>query len=231
DVLGALAIDGLRQHGGGGGAVARDVRRLAGDLAHHLRAHVLERILQLDLLGDRDAVLRDRRGPELLVEDDVAALRSERDLDRVGQQVHAAKDRLPRLLTVDNLLRHVLNSSNGRPCRLATRPLLLLEDGEDLVFAHDEVLDAVNLDLLPGVLAEEDRVPFLHVERHALAVVLLLAGADSDDLALLRLLPGGVRDDDPAHLLLLLLDALDDDAVVERSDLHGVTPSWRTRLK
>ena len=59
DVLGALAVDGLREHGRGGGAVAGDVAGLARDLTHHLRAHVLERILQLDLLGDGDAVAKE----------------------------------------------------------------------------------------------------------------------------------------------------------------------------
>ena len=69
-----------------------DVGRLAGDLAHHLRAHVLERILQIDLLGDGHAVLGNRRRSELLVEDDVAALGAEGDLDRVGQLIDAARE-------------------------------------------------------------------------------------------------------------------------------------------
>ena len=106
DVLRAFAVDGLGEHGGGGGAVAGDVRRLARDLAHHLRAHVLERVLQLDFLGDGDAVLGDRRRSELLVEDDVAALGAEGDFDRVGQLVDAAEDGLARLLAVNDLLGH-----------------------------------------------------------------------------------------------------------------------------
>ena len=61
DELRALAEDRLREHGRGGGAVAGDVARLRGDFAHHLRAHVLELVLELDLLGDGDAVLGDRR--------------------------------------------------------------------------------------------------------------------------------------------------------------------------
>ena len=59
DGLDALAIDRLREHGGGGGAVPGDVGGLGGDFADHLCAHVLERVLQLDLLGDGDAVLGD----------------------------------------------------------------------------------------------------------------------------------------------------------------------------
>jgi hypothetical protein len=59
---------------------------------------VLEDVLDLDLAGDRDAVVGDRRRAELLVEHDVAALRAERDLDRVGEDVHAALERAPRVL-------------------------------------------------------------------------------------------------------------------------------------
>src|SRR5207249_6418033 len=76
DVAEALSEDGLRQHGGGGRAVAGDVGGLGRHFLQHLCAHVLVGVLQLDLLGDRDAVLRDRGAAELLVDDDVAALRT-----------------------------------------------------------------------------------------------------------------------------------------------------------
>src|SRR5690606_26652107 len=59
DRLHAFAHDGLGQHGGGGGAVAGGVVGLRGHFAHHLCAHVLELVLQLDLLGDGNAVLGD----------------------------------------------------------------------------------------------------------------------------------------------------------------------------
>jgi hypothetical protein len=74
-----------------GGAVTGDVVGLAGDLAHHLCAHVLELVGQFDLLGDGDAVLGDARCAERLVENDVAALRAERHPHGVGQDVHAAE--------------------------------------------------------------------------------------------------------------------------------------------
>ena len=95
DVLRAFAIDGLRQHRRRRRAVSGDVRRLARHFLHHLRAHVLERILQLDVLRHRDAVLGDGGRPELVVEDHVPPAWSECDLDRVGQAVHPAKNPLP----------------------------------------------------------------------------------------------------------------------------------------
>ena len=61
DRLRAFLDDRLGEHRGGGGAVAGDVVGLRGHLAHHLRAHVLELVLELDFLGDGDAVLGDAR--------------------------------------------------------------------------------------------------------------------------------------------------------------------------
>ena len=95
DVLRALAIDRLREHRCGRGAVTGRVGRLARDFAHHLRAHVLERVLEVDFLGHRHAVLGDGGGAELLVEDDVASLGAEGDFDRVGQLIDATQNRLP----------------------------------------------------------------------------------------------------------------------------------------
>ena len=95
--LGAFAHDRLRQHGRGGGAVAGDVVGLGGDFAHHLRAHVLELVLELDLLGDGDAVLGDAGRAEALVDHDVAALRAERDLHRIGEDVDAAQHAVARV--------------------------------------------------------------------------------------------------------------------------------------
>ena len=73
DELEALHEDGLGQYGG-----RRWCHRppwslcLRRDLAHHLRAHVLELAGQLDLLGDGDAVLGDDRRAVALFDDDVA---------------------------------------------------------------------------------------------------------------------------------------------------------------
>ena len=112
DVLQALADDGLPEHRGGRRAVAGDVRGRGRDLAHELRALILERVLDLDLAGDGDAVVRDRRGTELLVEDDVAALRAERHLDGVGYGVDAALERPTRLLVeLELLVSHGFRSS------------------------------------------------------------------------------------------------------------------------
>ena len=103
--------------------------------------------------------------------------------------------------------------------------LYALDHAEDFVLAHDDVLHAVDLDLGAGVLAEQDPVARLDVELDQRAVLEALAGADGDDLALERPLLGGVGDDDAAPGLLVLLDAADQDAILQGTDVHGFS-SW-----
>src|SRR5207247_6205633 len=94
----------------GRGAVAGDVVRRRGDLAHELCALVLEHVLDLDLTRDRDTVIRDRRRAELLVEHDVPTLRAKGDLDRIREDVDAALERATRILVELQLLVSHLSS-------------------------------------------------------------------------------------------------------------------------
>src|SRR5581483_6419054 len=122
----ALAVDCLREYGGRGCAVTGYVAGLAGDFAHHLCAHVLQAVLQLDFLGYGDAVLGDGGRTELLFDDYVAALGAEGDLHGVGQKVNAAEDRLPRLFSVNDVLCHCLSPSMISSCRAGLRNLFVI---------------------------------------------------------------------------------------------------------
>src|SRR4030088_3511070 len=82
------------------------VVRLARDLFDELGAHVLEGILQLDLLRNRDAVVRDRRGTELLVEYDVPALGADGNSNGVRDLVDPALQGRTGLGVVCQLFRH-----------------------------------------------------------------------------------------------------------------------------
>src|SRR5205814_1618275 len=73
DDLEALGVDGLGVDGGGGGAVAGVLAGLLGDFLDHLGAEVFVLVLELDFLGDGDAVLGDGGGAVGLFEDDDAA--------------------------------------------------------------------------------------------------------------------------------------------------------------
>ena len=98
---------------------------------------------------------------------------------------------------------------------------LLFDNAEDVVLAHHQILFAFDLDLGAGVLAEEDPVAYLDVHPQHLAVLGHLPLADGDDLALLGFLLGGVGDDEASGGLGLFLDPFDDDAIMQRSDVHG----------
>src|SRR4051812_25832636 len=106
-----------------------------------------------------------------------------------------------------------------------------VEDREEVVLAHDQVLLTIDLDLGAAVLREQHLVAGLHVERDDLAVLVALAGADRDDLAPHRLLLRGVGDEQTAGGLGLLIEALDQDAVVQRTDLHARISSSRGSWK
>ena len=121
DCLDAFAIDGLGQNGRGGGAVARDVRGLRRHFTNHLRAHVFLRVLQFDFLSHGDAVLGDGRRTEFLFDHNVAALGAKSDFYRIGENIHAAQNCLPRLFSMNDLLCHnffsPLNSKVFEPQR------------------------------------------------------------------------------------------------------------------
>src|SRR6266705_1129198 len=102
----ALAEDGLREHGCSGSAVTGHVGGLGGHFAHHLGSHVLQRVLEFNFLGYGHAVLGDGRRTKLFLDDHVAPLGPQRDLDGVGQNVDPAEDRLSRLLSMYDLFCH-----------------------------------------------------------------------------------------------------------------------------
>src|SRR5712675_1196288 len=92
----------------------------------------------------------------------------------------------------------------------------------DVALLHDQVLDAVELDLGARPLAEQHPVTDLHVNRDELAVFVAAAGADAGDLALGGLFLRRIGNDDPAGGLLFSFDALDDDTIVKRAEFHDV---------
>src|SRR5262249_53504622 len=78
--------------------VAVFVRGVGGDFLQHLRAHVLEFVFELDLLRNRNTVLRDGRGAVALLEHRVAALRAECRLHRIRKDVGALEHALARIV-------------------------------------------------------------------------------------------------------------------------------------
>ena len=86
----AFAIDGLGEHGGGGGAVAGHIASFAGGLADHLRAHIFKGAFKFDLLGHGDTIFGGSGGAEFFVDEYVAAFGAERDFHRFGEFFNTA---------------------------------------------------------------------------------------------------------------------------------------------
>src|SRR5882724_1912600 len=112
--------------------------------------------------------------------------------------------------------------------RLKSWRVALGDHAHDVGLLHDQEILAVDLHLGAGPLAEQHAVAGLQVDRDQLAGLVAPAGTHRQDLTFLRLLLDGIRDDDPALGLLVRLDAADDNAVMQRTELElgHVFPLW-----
>ncbi len=112
--LQAFVDDGLGQNGCSGGAVTGFVVGLGRDVLDQLRAHVFETVLELDFLGNGNAVLGDGRSAKALFQNHVAAFRTEGRFYRVGQDVDACQHFLAGGIAEFNFFSsHVDSSSNS----------------------------------------------------------------------------------------------------------------------
>ena len=91
----ALLDDGLGQHDRRRRPVADGVVGLDRRFLDQLGAHVLERVAQVDLAGDGDAVVGDLGGAGDLLQDHVAPLRAERALHRCGELLDPCLQQVP----------------------------------------------------------------------------------------------------------------------------------------
>src|SRR5712692_1772295 len=98
---------------------------------------------------------------------------------------------------------------------------LLLNHSKHVFLAEDEVILSFDLDLRACVLAEEDGVASLDVERPNLSVLQHFAISYRDHFALQRFFLGAVGNDDSALGLVLLGYPLDDESVLNRPDFHA----------
>src|SRR3954466_1108912 len=96
---------------------------------------------------------------------------------------------------------------------------------QNVGLAQDQELVALDLHLGTAVLREDDRVADGDLERHDVAAVVLATGTDGKDGAALRLLLGGIRQDDAAGGHVLLVEDFDDETITKRLEIYGQTPS------
>ncbi len=87
--LHAFHHNGLRQHGRGRGTVTGHIRSLGSHFLDHLRAHVLELVLQFDFLGHGHTILSDGGGTIGAIQHHITTFRAQGNLHGIGQNVHA----------------------------------------------------------------------------------------------------------------------------------------------
>ena len=92
------------------------------------------------------------------------------------------------------------------------------EDAEDVVFADEGVFLVVDFDFGAAVFADEDFVADLDLKVDGFAVLVFFAGAERDDLGLLRFFLGGIGNDDAAADLFFVFDELHEDAISDGFD-------------
>ena len=108
---------GLCQNRCSRGAVAGDIVGLGCNLTDKLGSHILKRILQLDLLGDRHAVVGDHRTSIGLIQNHISSLRSDRDANGIRQFIYTYAKGLSCLISIFQFFCHF------SILRFFTRPL------------------------------------------------------------------------------------------------------------
>src|SRR6202021_2052079 len=89
-----------------------------------------------------------------------------------------------------------------------------LDHAHDVGLLHDQELLAVDLDLGARPLAEQHAFANLEINRDELASLIAAARPDGDDLALRRLLLGGVGNDDATGGLRFGINTLDSNSIM-----------------
>ena len=145
--LHAFAHDRLSEQRRRRGAVARLIGGLVGDLADELRAHVLVLVDELDLARDRHAVVGDRRSAGEPFQYDVAPLRAQGHLDRVGQFVHARLQQQTSLVIEVEALAHGVVALLGRDEDAAALQPSIVQIGHRVIDGVERVLRGVERDL------------------------------------------------------------------------------------
>src|SRR5271157_472799 len=207
--LEAFIHDCVRKHRGCRCAVTGNIVGFGRGFLKELRAHILKWIFEFDFLSNGNAIMRDGRRAELAIYRHIAALWTERRADRVGDHVHAVLQFAARLFRKNKLL-----CSHG-----SLPPELTYDYGENIAFAQDEQFLAIHLDLGAGIFGEQYLITDLHVHRNAFAFFVAITRTCRQNFAFLRLLFGGLWQDDPAGSDLFLFDRFDNHASAQRFEL------------
>ena len=96
----------------------------------------------------------------------------------------------------------------------------LIEHAHDVALLHDEVIDAVDLNLGPGPFSKQYDLASLQIDGNLFTVLVAAPRTDGDDLALGGFLFRRIWNDDPACAFLFSVDAPDYNLIMKRTKLH-----------
>src|SRR4030095_2147469 len=115
----------------------------------------------------------------------------------------------------------------------AARRSRALENSQDLVFAHDQKLFAIDFDFGSAVLSEQNAVASFNVQSLPGTVILVFALTYGHSFTLLELVLGRVGDVDAPAPLLALFDSADNHTVMKRPDVrcHNAASPFSFREK
>src|SRR6516225_9443499 len=114
-----------------------------------------------------------------------------------------------------------------RHCLLPSRNLArrsLFDHAHDITLLSDDEILAIDFDLGSRPLPEQYSIADFDIERSEFAVIVPCARSCGNDFAFHWLFLGGIRDDNAARRLLLLLNATDENAILQWSKFHWVPP-------
>src|SRR5690606_23263540 len=94
-----------------------------------------------------------------------------------------------------------------------------LDDGQNIVLAHDENLFTVNLHSLARIFAEQDALSYFDRQRGDGTVFITFTIAHSNNFALFGFFCGGIGDHDARGSRAFCFDSLDDNPVVKGTNL------------
>ena len=89
----------------------------------------------------------------------------------------------------------------------------LLDDGQDVVFSHQQIFDVVNFDSLACVAAEQDNIALVQLAFRTGAVIQQFATANCGDGATGRLFASRIWQDDSAGGGFFAIDTFDDNSL------------------
>ena len=209
----AFVDDGLGQQRGGCGTVAGHIVGFGGNFLYHLGAHVFKGIFQFNFLCNGDTVIGDQGRAIGSPQDHIAALRTERYFDSIGQLVNTALQCLTSFFPITKHLCHNICSPSD------LRSKLVFHNCHDVALLDDGQLFAVDFHFGSHVLAGDDFVAGLQDHGHFFSVN-QTTGANSDDNRQVRLLLRGCGQDNATLGGFFCFQTLDHYAVGQRFQCH-----------